>query len=134
MDEKLLLELAERCEKEEPTFALDVAIALAAGGYDPASATTGHISEGIVWRGNAGFKPPPYTTSLDAAVTLVPEGWHWAAGTNRLAHVYGGAIQRSSRAVMASVPLALCAASLRAMAAGASLRRPSAGANKTHAS
>lgn len=63
--------------------------------------------------------PPNWLTSLDAAMTLVPEGFGW-----RVEHVGNG---RSSAIVGGSIPspcldcatpaLALCAAALRARAA-----------------
>lgn len=63
--------------------------------------------------------PPAYSTSLDAAMTLVPEGWeyllmngngyHEATFTN---HV----LQRTAWAAGETLPLAICAAALRARA------------------
>lgn len=32
-------------------------------------------------------RAPRYTASLDAAMSLVPEGWEWAAGTGRREHM-----------------------------------------------
>ncbi len=69
-----LLQLADRIEASEPSFALDLEIALAAGGFVAAS-SNGYKAAGFVWRDDSGQTPPPYTTSLEAAVGLVPEGW-----------------------------------------------------------
>lgn len=93
-----LLALAARCEAEEPSRHLDLDILMAC-----------QMPPGI----------KPYTTSLDAAVTLVPEGWTgriglfgWAELVNlRFDTVSGG------RAGINRAALALCAAALRARAA-----------------
>ncbi len=96
-DPATLLALAERCEQAAgPDAGLDLAIwttLLDTPGFQPLSP----------WRTD-------YTVSLDAAVTLVPEGCGWmvmgnAAKVGRL----------PSRAATAA--LALCAAALRARAA-----------------
>lgn len=71
---------------------------------------------------------PPFTTSIDAALTLVPEGWHWAIYTEKGicggkgARVNVGGPERTRRGwskdlheVYAATPaLALCIAALRA--------------------
>jgi hypothetical protein len=58
-----LLDLAERCEKSEgPSRELDRDIAQAV--------------EGEVYPAWSIFNSSPYTASVDAALTLVPEGWH----------------------------------------------------------
>jgi hypothetical protein len=68
-----LLDLAARCEAGEPSPLLDVAIARAIGW------TTAQFGA-LIWRdthhNDRGIAPPKFTSSLDAAVTLVPEGWH----------------------------------------------------------
>lgn len=74
----ILLALADRCEREEPSRALDCDISNAALGtrlFPHGASVTGVADtngKGSVWKGECAF----YTTSLDAAVTLVPEGWH----------------------------------------------------------
>lgn len=102
----VLLSLAERAEREEPSRKLDVAIQMAAGGHKV-------------------FLPPapPYTTSLDAAVTLVPEGAEW-----EMTNLYGIAYadvglnfndiaSSNCRRNDGNLVMALCAAALRARAA-----------------
>ncbi len=72
----------------------------------------------------------PYTASLDAAVTLVPEGWRWKAilrdsirGENTgEGYVHNGRLHmtgdyRGFSNFAATPALALCAAALRARAA-----------------
>ena len=97
-DPTTLLTLAERCEQAAgPDAGLDLAI----------------------WTSlldTPGFRPPPspwrtdYTASLDAAVTLVPEGCGWM--------VMGNAAKVKRWPSRAATPaLALCAAALRARAA-----------------
>lgn len=68
-----------------------------------------------------GYLPPaPYSASLDAAETLVPEGWDWSAGTGGCGsggHAYlvrHAPIGREIEADGATPALALCAAALRA--------------------
>lgn len=68
----VLLALAARCESEGPSFVLEQEIAVAIGfGVEGGRMFTldsvGDLASYI--------KLPAYTTSLDAAVTLVPEGW-----------------------------------------------------------
>lgn len=77
---------------------------------------------------------PPYTTSLDAALTLVAEGWGWAAAeldegvpsavtTNRKPQIKPGTLDSNPdkidfRTKAATPALALCIAALKARAAG----------------
>jgi len=101
-----LTRLAEMCEGAEgPSYDLEKKIAEAVG-Y-PA------------------IVPPAYTASLDAAVTLVPEGWYWRAGHGVLwagwAHLNRKHSDHCDRddehSAHAETPaLALCTASLRARA------------------
>ena len=57
-----LTAIADRVEREEP---------IAGGPLDA------DIAEAVL--GSDVYPYPPYTTSLDSAVTLVPKGWRWAA-------------------------------------------------------
>jgi hypothetical protein len=112
MNEKLI-ELAERCEKaKKPDRELDADIALTQG-------WTEHPGDN--WIGPHGqISVPAFTASLDAALTLVPEGHDWI-----IEHVNGGLTicarvghndpDRISWGDIAA--LALCAAALRARAA-----------------
>lgn len=67
------------------------------------------------------YTPTPYTASLDAAMTLVPEdndaihGWDYPARSIRKIHYDDGELVYEGRAK--SPALALCAAALRALAA-----------------
>ena len=106
-----LLELADRCEMEHDIMSspLDVDIARAVG-VQPIRVFRGGIDADEEW--------PPYTTSLDSAVTLVPEGCAWRAGCaidfTPVAVVFGHDVHADADA---STPaLALCAAALRARA------------------
>jgi len=117
---KQLLALAERCEREEPSWDLDCAIAEAIGWYTP------HRD----WRRPKG-DTPKFTTSLDAAVTLVPEHRSYelaysAAGDKALRRARLWDWRRSALALdpdnewaatAKTLALALCAAALRARAA-----------------
>jgi hypothetical protein len=105
-----LLELAERCENVSgPEYGLEFDIALAL-------------------RRDA-HPPKPYTASLDAAMTLVPEGLGWVAGYGRCSadeklsaamiapsalHPFDPVQEPIAVAEAASPALALCAAALRA--------------------
>lgn len=99
-----LLELAERCEKATgPDRHLNLAIANAIYGDDLAPPGTSYA----------------FTSSLDAAMTLVPEGQEWAGGFEdgaAFAHVHVPG--EYAELIEAATPaLALCAAALRARAA-----------------
>lgn len=106
-----LLELAARCENEHPSYGLNEAICKAIAGPD----------------GNYAYRD--YVNLIDAAMTLVPEGWdvqlrgHFSEPCEtQLAIVSdeawlnerpeGQLIQGDAK----TLPLALCAASLKAMA------------------
>jgi hypothetical protein len=136
-DSAALLALAARCETEKPSRELDAEIAVACraiSNFDPSKliappiwkAAGGHVEVGYesggYWMPVAIRKAAAYTSSLVAAVTLVPprswypadlsfdgEDYHFAlslgvAGTE---FVYG---------VAATEPMARCAAALRARA------------------
>jgi hypothetical protein len=108
-----LLELAERCEKvEAPSYDLNVSIHRVVRAFPED------------WpRAYAGASPTNYTGSIDAAMTLVPEGLMVAAvkfsnGTGRSNIHDGKDVGGSGIDVRAATPaLALCAAALRASAA-----------------
>lgn len=119
-----LLTLAERCEREEPSPELDAAILIACGH----AALNRGTRMGWEWRpNNTGIwrSMPSPTTSLDAAVTLVPDGMNFGIEFDANANHPGGATVADFR--LADVPerygraktpaLALCAAALRARAA-----------------
>lgn len=103
-----LLALADRCEREEPSRELDIAI----------WSTLNKGIDSTKWITFADFGH-----SLDAAVTLGPENHEWcvetwearAMGTVRQRHL--GSIIQQWRSVAKSPALALCAAALRARAA-----------------
>jgi hypothetical protein len=62
-----LLDLAERCEKSEgAAYVLDHDIRIALGIKAPSGFQMQY----------EGASLPAYTASVDAALTLVPEGWH----------------------------------------------------------
>jgi hypothetical protein len=106
-DPATLLALAERCEQAAgPDRELDFVIAAGIGWPDSP---------------NSHQNARRYTESLDAAVTLVPEGWTWA-------RFHGGVVECMTlngpgnsilfeRGEGNSSALALCAAALRARAA-----------------
>jgi len=95
------LALAERCEREEPGADLDSAIWKALFPAEPSAN----------WE--------DYTSSLDAAVTLVPNGNGYIAGKKSIdtadGVVFGS--ERTVRVTASTPALALCAAALRARAA-----------------
>lgn len=111
-----LLELADRCEREEASRELDCAVAKATGW----SFNNRHAI--FCWRDPGGKYQtdfPYYTTSLDAAVTLVPEGWRLSTCLQR---IHGGCLVAFDRpghycrAEAPTEPQARCAAALRARA------------------
>jgi hypothetical protein len=104
-----LSDLAERCERATRSgAALDAAIWCALNGVALSDKLVADFERG---------QAPRYTASLDAALTLVPEGFDWIIGrTNSGLTIHaevggrGGEYQR-----FAETPaLALCAAALRA--------------------
>jgi hypothetical protein len=122
-DRATLLGLADRCEKAGgPDRALSADI-LKAVGYRSND-----------WRlldpnGNPCMQVPDVLTSLDAALSLVPEGWKWSCDFTQRplfqdcgrADLYAPGIGDDRPAdvtdIYAATPaLALCAASLRALA------------------
>ncbi len=137
----LLMDLAERCEKAQGVDReLDAEIALAVGVVRERDGDCfyGHKNFSVLvlerdYYAHDGNAPElaHLTASLDAALSLVPEGWAWA--------VYGGAreeivataycVPNGGRLpwpdwvtdICAATPaLALCAAALRALASRAS--------------
>jgi hypothetical protein len=126
-----LLALADRCEREEPSRELEVAIFTAIG------LTSVQEKHCTMWCRQDGRTDltreryiaawaPYYGSSLDAAVTLVPEGFVWAADnlSGPRAHVVGGEddagnvpLEQSDIAGVKTVALALSAAALRARSA-----------------
>ena len=94
--------LADRCEREEASRALNEAIERALHKRGPFPMTT-----------------PPYTTSLDAAVSLVPEEFKrsWSAGDNSGEAQVFARLGYEHEATGLTPALALCAAALRARAA-----------------
>ncbi len=124
---RLLALLADRCEREEPSRALDAEIAVACRiGSDKVDKDhwsyrnfptwlprdDGRVEAGMHWA------TLPYTTSLDAAVTLRPEGFAWSVAHDQTAtadvNQWG---EISVRGVAKTAPMAICAAALRARAA-----------------
>lgn len=77
-----------------------------------------------LWMHCAGKSPPFFTTSIDAALMLVPEGWAWMAGCAAgetffatLSPTDESGIEADMIDTNAATPaLALCAAALRARA------------------
>jgi hypothetical protein len=140
------LELAERCEKATgPQRELDVAIAIecgpAAKRLESLMAGSPHNTVAEIAKEADRESPlvciPSYTASLDAALTLVPEGWFvhsitefnqrtWEVslrGPDELRFAKGPEAWANSRTKgnergVATPALALCAAALRARAEG----------------
>jgi hypothetical protein len=111
-----LLALADRCEQAAgPDRELDNAI-LSALGYSWRGMAYCHNDDNHVLKGSTFF-----TKILDAAVTLVPEGWTWAryySGAAECGTLNGpGGSILFERGQGISTALSLCAAALRARAA-----------------
>jgi hypothetical protein len=121
-----LLALAERCERAEgPDRRLDAEIDWTArderGAWYVAENYRGGFSHVSGWWRDAddrSHKAPEYTASLDAALTLVPEGWAWELSHNSApggyAKVYQELGYEQASSAAATPALALCAAALRA--------------------
>lgn len=108
--------LALRCEREEASRELDIHIAERLGWWRINRRINGSVVG--LFRGRT-RTVPPYTTSIDAAVTLVPSTCCWQVQMDicyePTALVYGHDIHKDCNG--ASPALALCAAALRARAA-----------------
>jgi hypothetical protein len=133
-DRATLLALAERCEQAAgPERELDVAIARAldwkplyrddySQWWPPAAVADARERKRSILH-HPTQPLPMFTASLDAAVTLVPEGWTWGrfhSGTVECMTLNGPdnsiLVERGEGI---STALALCAAALRARAAAA---------------
>ena len=125
-----LLELAARCEAATgPDREIDCRISLELSGIAYGDSD---VAEMLLYRdeptGYGRYRPadehvPAYTASLDAAMTLVPEGHVWSVDAGGFAGVepYNGDPGPSWSTKCGNTPaLALCAAALRARATGAS--------------
>ena len=116
--------IAELEAAKEGSRELDEKIALSSGWTVREDSYGDNITEPLetweVWEhpdfslpeGNYYQDPPPYTTSLDAALTLVPEGWSWQLSSNECELTH-----EKHEHIWVSVPiatLALCIAALKA--------------------
>lgn len=121
MTREHLIALAERCEQAEgPSYELDREIMFA---MMPDSVKKQRMIDGIVsapW-------PAKYTASIDAALTLVPEGWSvlcaWNPTGRCKCDLSDGPMDGRSRRWVGAEPsatpaLALCAAALKARGEG----------------
>jgi hypothetical protein len=115
MNRDELLQLAERVERASgPDRELDCSIAVGVGAVDARTKPSGLQGFGYVDRNQwACSNVPPYTASLDAAMSLVPEGRFWRIDRDSAGHW----ARVSGILCGAATPaLALCAASLKALA------------------
>ena len=130
IDRATFLALADRCEQAAgPDRELDSDIALACGVVKSRDGDCfyGHKYYSVMVLNydydDTEYRAPElpsYTASLDAALTLVPEGWRYDLGKNTLGFAWGGVTMPDHNEVETSAntpALALCAAALRAMAA-----------------
>lgn len=119
-----LLVLAERCEREEPSWDLciDIELAIVPGAIH--RTWDYHFRIGL---GDKVYNPPAYTTRVDAAMTLVPDDFVWLVENlcGNAARVIGPEIDGQVASGVSPIAddlaktpaLALCAAALRARAA-----------------
>lgn len=110
-------EIADHCEKAAgPDRSIDGMIAMAVGASMP--------DDPAGW-------PPKYTASLDAAMSLKPDGWCIDAGTGGGDYIYGpwarcfpdthqGQSAGTGNRNAATMALAICSAALRAIGAAVS--------------
>ena len=126
-DRATLLALADCCEQAAgPDRELDAEIAVALFGgkviwYTMSAYPARRVQNSDYIGGSQNAAIPVYTESLDAAVTLVPDGWTWGrfhSGTVECMTLNGPdnsiLVERGEGI---STALALCAAALRARAA-----------------
>lgn len=142
MTREQLIELLQRAEEGSPALDREIMIA---DGWTPDDGS----QPVAMWKAPAGRRFPygaatggvvgmqheyPYTRSLDAAVTLVPERWQWGIGTHPWNEIFnpGGAqayctklapgqsdrvVDGYTHADARTAALALCIAALRAQGA-----------------
>lgn len=110
-DADVLLALADRCEREQPSNDLEMEIDRAITGLK----RIGTFEE---------YEPPCYTTSLDAAARLAPSAWrvyeiHQLGPTEHfhVGMITGMPATRDARGNAKTEAMARCAAALRARAA-----------------
>lgn len=119
-----LLELADRCEQASgPDRELDERISIAVE-MKAAIKIGDEILGNVRW---APWNAPKFTSSLDAALSLVPEGWKWSLhSADDTSKPCAYCVPNMGRLpwpawvadIEATTPsLALCAAALRALAA-----------------
>lgn len=113
-----MMELAAACERAGgPDRELDVEIA---SHFGFRVVDEGHpLGRQCYDADHRSVRLPAYTASLDAAMTLVPEGWHtFMATEDRHSHNWSwslrGGFGWKAQARAATPALALCAAALRA--------------------
>ena len=118
-----ITELITALEKATgPSRELDCFIALAAGRArgvalrdmqtGPTDSQKSWMASSVVQKG-AWFHPERYTASIDAALTLVPEGWEWElAWNNNMAYATFGIAPIEGESP--SLAIALCIAALKA--------------------
>lgn len=108
--------LARRCETEEASWDLSIAIELA---ITPGTKRwTGKGPFCVETADQRRYNPPAYASSLDAAVTLVPDEFKnaWSAGDNSSEYRIFASLGYEYETTGLTPALALCAASLRARA------------------
>jgi hypothetical protein len=120
--------LAERCEQATgPDKRIDLTIfatlhpdefADAAEARQYASTSYQREMNNADWYYISTIGLPRYTTSLDAAMTLVPEGWAWSLNSGAQGECFARVSPKSRLTVVdaATPALAFCAAALRARA------------------
>lgn len=114
-------ELQELIERLEKATGLDRELDALIGAFVDA-APIKRVSPGSEWSKTVEWlEYLPYTASLDAALTLVPEGWEWQIGgdvpsESGEAHVFGKGDDIHT-AFVDSPAIALCIAALKARTA-----------------
>ncbi len=121
-DEAEIARLIERLEQTGPDRELDELVASAFGWSKVANPTHAGGLLGRWYRPDGSMSghggPPSFTASIDAAMTLVPEGWSYEIRPRyaRLIHPVHSYqdVQAWSRGTNGTTALALCIAALRA--------------------
>jgi hypothetical protein len=97
---------------------LDEAIATAIWGEPRPSGNVGCPRTLVWWHNGLGRSvAPEFTTSLNAALTLVPEGWWWGIASTGEARIWEIEKPGQFTAKAASPAMAICSAALKARAA-----------------
>lgn len=121
MTPEQLIALAERCEREKPTFALECEIGYALHNSEAPGCVTWHRGVLLIDRRGTPlnriwepYRPPRFAYSVDAAISVVPRGMGWEICTNGWRAMVSTSVATWVGRHDGNLALALCSAGLQA--------------------